>query len=162
MAHCVEEGIAGTGPDTREEQQQSDLPYGQVGRQRHHPADPAAPLESAEHQGDEQRPAGEAQTHRLATADGDRHHAHDHTQHHADRQRPDVHLGLAADRVTEVRGHCREVRASCQHPDAVTVLEPGLRVGDDVEVAAPQTGDDGGQPIRKVELPNPLAHHLAS
>ena len=74
----------------------------------------------------------------------------------------DVHLGLAADRVTEVRGHCRDVRASCQHPDAVTVLEAGLRVGDDVEVAASQTSDDGGQPIRQVELPNPLSHHLAS
>ena len=73
-----------------------------------------------------------------------------------------MHLGLAADRVTEVGGDCREVRASCQRPDAVTVLEPGLLVGDDVEVASPQARDDGRQSIRKVELPNPLSHHLTS
>ena len=141
---------------------QSDLPYRQVGRQRHHPADPAGPPESAEHQGDEQRPASETETHRLATADRDRHHAHDHTQHHPDRQGADLHLGLAADRVTEVRGYCGEVRSSCEHPDAVTVLEPGLLVGDDVDVATPQTSDHGGQSGRKVELPNPLSHHLVA
>lgn len=154
------EGLACAGADARQEEHEAELSQGEVDAVGHAPDQGSGAAEGAQDEGDDQRPARDAELEGEVAGEGDGDEAQREAQAQAQAEAQDVHLAGGLVGVAEEAGDGLDLVAVGEDADAVAEFEDGVSVWDELDVAASEAGDDGAEVLGEVEVGESLACDL--